>query len=95
MGDNYEYIATYVDDLTIASRNPQAIIDTLESKPNNFKLKGCNFFRDSNGLLCYSPKNYLKKMEEQYKLLFMARNLNSMHLVKAESDLQTVAMVIR
>ena len=61
MGDNYEYIATYVDDLTIASRNPQAIIDTLESKPNNFKLKGitgdinvllgCNFFRDSNCLL--------------------------------------------
>ena len=40
MGDNYEYIATYVDDLTIASRNPQAIIDTLESEPNNFKLKG-------------------------------------------------------
>ena len=72
MGDHYEYIATYVDDLTIASRNPQAIIDVLESEPNNFKLKGtgdinvllgCNFFRDGNGLLCYSPKNYLKKME--------------------------------
>ncbi|KAL7527097.1 hypothetical protein ACHAXR_001802, partial [Thalassiosira sp. AJA248-18] len=29
MGDHYEYIATYVDDLTIASRNPQAIIDVL------------------------------------------------------------------
>jgi len=40
MGDHYEYIATYVDDLTIASRNPQAIIDVLEGKPNNFKLKG-------------------------------------------------------
>ena len=79
MGDHYEYIAMYVDDLTIASRNPRAIIDTLESKPNNFKLKGtgdinvllgCNFFRDGNGLLCYSPKNYLKKMDEQYNLLF-------------------------
>ena len=42
MGDHYEYIATYVDDLTIASRNPQAIIDVLENKPNNFKLK-CQF----------------------------------------------------
>ena len=40
MGDHYEYIAMYVDDLTIASRNPQAIIDVLEGKPNNFKLKG-------------------------------------------------------
>ena len=39
-GDHYEYIATYVDDLTIASKNPQAIIDALEAKPNNFKLKG-------------------------------------------------------
>ena len=37
MGDHYEYIATYVDDLTIASRDPQAIIDVLENKPNNFK----------------------------------------------------------
>jgi hypothetical protein len=67
------------DDLTIASKNPKAIIDALEAKPNNFKLKrtggvdvllGCNFFRDGDGCLCYSPKNYLKKMCVQYKLLF-------------------------
>ena len=74
-----EYIATYVDDLTIASRDPSAIIESLQSEPNNFKLKGtgeinvllgCNFFRDDDGRLCYSPKNYLLKMETQYKLLF-------------------------
>ena len=78
-GDHYEYIATYVDDLTIASRNPQAIIDALENEPNNFKLKGtgrinvllgCNFFRDDNNRLCYSPTNYLKKMKQQYQVLF-------------------------
>ena len=78
-GDHYEYIATYVDDLTIASRDPQAIIDDLEGEPNNFKLKGtgtidvllgCNFFRDDDDRLCYSPSNYLKKMEEQYQRLF-------------------------
>ena len=39
MGDHYEYIAMYVDDLTIASRNPQAIIDVLEAKPINFSLR--------------------------------------------------------
>jgi hypothetical protein len=39
-GDHYEYIATYVDDLTIASRDPSAIIESLQSEPNNFKLKG-------------------------------------------------------
>ena len=40
MGDHYEYIAVYTDDLTIASRDPQAIIDVLRAKPNNLKLKG-------------------------------------------------------
>ena len=39
-GDQHEYIATYVDDLTVASKNPQAIIDALKAKPKNFKLKG-------------------------------------------------------
>ena len=39
-GDHYEYVAVYVDDLLIASRNPEAIIESLESKPVNFKLKG-------------------------------------------------------
>jgi hypothetical protein len=38
--DHYEYIACYVDDLLIASKNVQAIIDALEAKPNSFKLKG-------------------------------------------------------
>jgi bacillopeptidase F (M6 metalloprotease family) len=58
MGDHYEYIASYVDDLAIASKDPQAIIDALEGAPNNFKLKGtgpmqfhlgCDFFRDQDG----------------------------------------------
>ncbi len=36
MGDHYEYIAVYdVDDLMIASRNPQVIIDALTSEPIN------------------------------------------------------------
>ena len=39
-GDHYEYISVYVDDLLIASRNPKAINESLESKPVNFKLKG-------------------------------------------------------
>ena len=38
-GDHYEYIARYVDDLAIASRDPKAITDELEGK-YSFKLKG-------------------------------------------------------
>ena len=43
MGDHYEYIATYVDDLMIASKNPQVIIDYLEGKNEDeegYELKG-------------------------------------------------------
>ena len=29
-GDHYEYIAVYVDDLLIASKKPQAIVDILK-----------------------------------------------------------------
>jgi hypothetical protein len=36
--DHYEYIATYVDDLAISSKDPKAITDTLMNK-YNFKLK--------------------------------------------------------
>ena len=37
MGSHYEYIATYIDDLLIASRNPAPIIKELEW---TYMLKG-------------------------------------------------------
>ena len=58
-GKSYEYIATYVDDLLIAMKNPQEVIDMLKDK-YKFKLKGTGrvafhlgmaFFRDEHGLL--------------------------------------------
>jgi hypothetical protein len=79
MGDHYEYLALYVDDLAIASKNPQAIIDALEGAPNNFKLKGtgtmefhlgCDFFRDKSGTLCVGPRKYIERMVHQYEALF-------------------------
>ena len=56
VGDYYEYIATYVDDLAICSKDPQAIIDKLK-KEYKYKLKGtgplsyhlgCDYFRDDD-----------------------------------------------
>ena len=38
-GDHYEYIAVYCDDLTIASKDPEAISKTLIDV-HKFKLKG-------------------------------------------------------
>ena len=78
MGDHYEYIAVYVDDLLICSKDPQAIVDTL-TNDHKFKLKGtgpidfhlgCDFFRDEDGNLCYAPRKYVEKMMSTYERLF-------------------------
>ena len=78
-GDHYEYVASYVDDLLISSKNPQAIIDMLQAPPNNFKLKGtgpttfhlgCDFIREKDGTLSMTPKKYIDRVKAQYVTLF-------------------------
>ena len=77
----YEYVAVYVDDLAIASRNPQPIVDLLE-KRHNFKLKGTgnisyhlgmDFFRDEDKTLCMAPKKYIDKMLQNYERMFESK----------------------
>ena len=77
-GDVYEYIAVYVDDLAIASKQPKGIIDLLVSK-YGFKLKGTgsiqyhlgmNFFRDEDGVLCLAPRKYVTKIMMSYEEIF-------------------------
>ena len=82
-GDHYEYIAVYVDDLLIASRDPKAIIKSLKSSPVNVKLKGtgelnfhlgCDYFHDDdNGTLSYGPKKYIGRMVDAYIRMFGSR----------------------
>ena len=76
--DHWEYIAVYVDDLLIVSRDPKTIIASLEGE-HNFKLKGsgpisfhlgCDFQRDPDGVLCYQPKKYVEKILGNYKMMF-------------------------
>ena len=73
-GDHYECIAVHVDDLLIASRDPEAIIKAL-TEEHQFKLKGtgpisfhlgCDFGRDEDGTLYYAPKKYIEKILENY-----------------------------
>jgi len=78
-GDTYDYIAVYVDDLLIAAKDPASIIKELR-EVHKYKLKceerlveyhlGCNFDRDPDGVLCLSPSKYIKKMLDQYKVIF-------------------------
>jgi len=77
-GDVYEYIATYVDDLAVAAKDPKSIISALKDK-YGFKLKGtdpiafhlgCDYFRDDTGTLCIAPRKYIDKMISTYEDLF-------------------------
>jgi hypothetical protein len=76
--DHYEYICVYVDDLIICSRRPKKIVTHLEGV-HKFKLKGtgpihfhlgCDYFKDPEGLLCYGPKKYIRKLIDEYEREF-------------------------
>ena len=69
-GEQYEYIAVYVDDIAFALHDPQSFIDTLKSK-YNFKIKeagplelnlGADSFRDEDGVLCMAPQKYVERL---------------------------------
>jgi hypothetical protein len=69
----------HVDDLLIASKNPQSSIDALTGDPVNFKLNGTgpvkfhlgsDYYRNEDGTLCIAPLKYIKPMVGAYKLMF-------------------------
>ena len=77
--DGYEYVATYVDNLLLAMKDPQGFIKILESKPYCLKFKGtskidfhlgADFSRDPSGTLYISPRRYIERIEETYEKFF-------------------------
>jgi hypothetical protein len=78
-GDCYEYIVVYVDDILSALKNPSEFYEKLQSPPWKYKLKnveepkyhlGGDFFRDRDGTLCYGAQTYIKRMVDNYKVMF-------------------------
>ncbi len=78
-GDCYEYVVTYVDDILTALKDPDTFYAKLRSRPWNYKLKnveepkyhlGGDFFRDRDGTFCYSAQTYIKRMMDNYKVMF-------------------------
>jgi hypothetical protein len=78
VGDHYEYILVYVDDLGIASKDPAAITTELQERygfqlkgtgPTTFHL-GTDYFRDKTGTMCMEPKKYIEKMIDSYERMF-------------------------
>ena len=79
IGDRYEYIVRYVDDICCAMENPDLFYEQLKGEPFKLKLTGCeepkyhlggDFFRDDDGTLCYGAQTYVKRMLDNTKNLF-------------------------
>jgi len=75
----YEYVAVHVDDLAIAAEDPKKIFVDILIKHYKFKLKGTgpitvylriDFFHDECGVLCMTPRKYIKKMCATFEWLF-------------------------
>ena len=78
-GDCYEYVVVYVDDIFTALKEPSKFYEALQSDPWNYKLKnveepryhlGGDFFRDKDGTYCYGAQTYIKRMCDNYELMF-------------------------
>ena len=91
MKDKYEYIAIYVDDLLIASEEPQKIIQDLKEEVK-LKIKGdgpleyhlgCSYKLDKDGTLVAQPARYINKILESYKKMFPDENF-----INARSSLE-------
>jgi Reverse transcriptase (RNA-dependent DNA polymerase) len=77
-GNVYEYSAVYVDDLAIAAKYPNTIVEIF-TNTYNFKLKGTgtihfhlgmDFFREDDGTLCIEPKKYIERMMASHLQMF-------------------------
>ena len=92
--NKYEYIAIYVDDLFIASDEPQQILQDLKE---NFKLKikgdgpleyhlGCDYKPDKDGTLVAQPTKYINKILESYKKMLPNENFLNVKSPLEEDD---------
>ena len=75
----YEYIAVYVDNLCIEAESPSAIIDIFKTK-YHLKVKGdgklnyhlgADYFEDPDGTFVSQPREYIDKLADTYKILFI------------------------
>ena len=78
-GDCWEYVCTYVDDLCVCLKDPQAFFDELESPKHGYTLKGVgepdihlggNFYRDPDGTLAWGAKKYISRIMENYQNMY-------------------------
>ena len=76
--DCHEHIAVCIDDLAVAAKDPQSIVDELTGK-HKFTLKGtgpiafhlgADFCHDDDGVLCVAPRKHIEKMSDEHQHMF-------------------------
>ena len=77
-GTHYEYVCVYVDDIMMFGKDPQAFFDDL-THIYHYQLKGVgppvyhlggDFFRDPDGIFAWGTSSYVKKMLQNYEIMF-------------------------
>ena len=81
-GDHYEYVAKYIDDILIMSKDPKAILDLLQKPKGPYRCKGVRspeyylggdikitYSGDSIAELSLSSKTYLKQICNKIEML--------------------------
>ena len=72
----YEYIAIYVDDLSISERDPKSLMDSLEKiipilkERDQFNFIPDVIYCDRNGVLWFLQHKYIDKMVHTYMNMF-------------------------
>eukprot|EP00957_Ditylum_brightwellii_P165960 12635924-Ditylum_brightwellii.AAC.1 len=81
-GDHCEYVARYIDDILIMSKDPRAILDLLQKPKEPYKFKEVGspeyylggdvkitYSRDSIAELSLSAKTYVKRIYDKIEML--------------------------
>ena len=72
--DTYEYIAVYVDNLTLAMKDLSVFVELLKTK-HGFHFKGtgplafhlgADFYHDTTGILSMAPRKYVERLINNY-----------------------------
>ena len=79
VGDVWEYIVVYVDDIIVVMRDAQGFFDALQGPNVGFIMKGVgkptyhlgtDFFRDDDGTLCLGSQTYSKQLCSSFESLY-------------------------
>ena len=90
----YECVAVCVEDVLIASKDPESIVKCL-LEDHKFKLKGagsikyylgCDFFRDSKNVLCFTPRKCVKKTISIFEAAFGHKQSTKAHSSLKKGD---------